>query len=420
MQDSSQYRFSQHAKPDMPNSLKELLLLPHYDVDDFMSVIQHFYSASQGSREETRMGEQDNSALIVKWGKKGAIAAIEKGPAFQESDLPAIEAALVSALGSDRAEIRRFIVMTRRPVLGAIGFKDWFQLIPAPDAAPRPAFPATGGNPAVLEVMIRASDNMSIDTRRAHRAVSEIEALFAAITKEGVARVTSGGRPQWAFLPDSTTQPMNVQPGYHLSNFEHRADNFTCIKMLADVDLDVADAYYRSGIDPSIGLCLPETFPALALCFRNLPTNLKRRFRRAGYWMKVASETMHISKSVAYAATVRAIETVMPLIVPGEPCGSCGIRPGTQTRQAFAQFVDRLTGQSIEQNKRLAFYDRRSRLVHGDVIFTWDEEQMSEQSIVLDEMSDTYAILDIAQTVLHNWLCERSETRLVDGELVTK
>ena len=58
--------------------------------------------------------------------------------------------------------------------------------------------------------------------------------------------------------------------------------------------------------------------------------------------------------------------------------------------------------------------------MHGDVIFTWDEEQMSEQSIVLDEMSDTYAILDIAQTVLHNWLCERSETRLVDGELVTK
>ncbi len=375
-----------------------------YDPEEFATVLQSYYRQSNGSTDEVLFGDTDAPSLILKWKRNGSIDALLPGPAFVDADVVRLREVLAASLEQSGSVVRRFLVTTYRPLIGALGYEDWFALLPAPTEAPRPPDHAGGGHPAVLEVQVRGSADSSIVFRRARLALLELEALFAALTKERVASQPGGVRFHWVLDPDRSDRVVYAQTNYQVSAFAVEAPALSDIGPYADIEHVDINRYYAPGFHGSAIFAVPATFPSLLNQYRKLDAQQQERFRRGAYWAKLTGELWHVSKAAAYAATVRAIEALMPAAPSGPPCQSCGERPGRGTRKAFARFVDQLTDGTISEKQRLQFYDRRSRLVHGDQLFGWDENLISSGPRELGEMSDLQTIDQLAHIVFHNWL----------------
>jgi hypothetical protein len=389
----------------MISDLMGQLWKPEFEVDDFVTVIMAHYGRSSGSVERDNFGDQDSPSLILEWGKKGTISALRPGPGFESADIDLLRSKLESALSQSQPSVRRFVVTTLRPLTGALAFRDWFTLIPAPPEAPRPTQDYAGGHPAIIEVAVNGSTDGMITFRRAQRSLFELEAIFGAVLQDEIKRPTPSSRHLWILDPSDHRRSIFSQPNYQIPDFVGSAETFTDIAPMADIALVPADDYYaRRWVGENV-LRVPDTLPSLLLRFRNLDVDRKRKFLRGAYWAKVAPELWHTSQSAAYAATVRAIEALMPTAPLSEQCDACGGGPVRQMRKAFAQFVDDLNGGGLSEKQRLAFYDRRSRLVHGDQVLSWDQDIMGNTGPRhLEEMGDQHMLAQISQIVFHNWL----------------
>lgn len=391
----------------MTTDLMKRFWKPGYETDEFAAVLHRMYNRSVNSAEETIFGDQASPSLILKFRGNGSIRQILAGPSFVDGDTARIEQALAAALDQSVPAVRRFLVTTHRPLVGALGFEDWFAFLPAPDHAPRPTGDVFGGHPAILEIRVAGSTDASVTHRRAKRALLDLEALFAMLTKENVAPHPASQRFQWVIDPADATRSIYTHTNYQLDGFVTEADALSDIGPYPDVAEVAVDRYYAPGFHGSAVLALPVTFFALLSRYRRIDRAARDKFLRAGYWAKLQPELRHVSKAATYAAIIRAIEALMPGAPPGDPCDACGTRAGRGTRQAFARFVDEMAGGAMSEKERLQLYDRRSRLVHGDQLFTWDEELFMSGPRELGEMSELDTVAQLAHILFHNWLCDQ-------------
>ncbi len=391
----------------MNTDLTKRLWKAHYVPDEFAAALSAFYHRSVGSTGETAFGDQDSPSVILQYRRDGSIERVRAGPGFLTADLEPLSQAIATALDQSEPAVRRFLVTTYRPLVGALGFDEWFALLPAPDNAPRPSGDYFGGHPAVLEVQVAGSSDHWITFRRARRALLELEALFALLTKEALEAPGASPRFQWVIDPADDTNLLYARAIYQIPDFAAEAAALSDITPYADIEYVETDRYYAPGFHGSAVLALPKNFFPLLAHFRRIDDGARARFLRAGYWAKLQGEMGHVSKAATYAAIIRAIEALMPAAPLAEPCDTCGERPSRGTRQAFAKFVDDMTGSEISEKDRLRFYDRRSRLVHGDALFALDEQLVMSGPRELTEMSELDTITGLARILFHNWLCEQ-------------
>ena len=380
---------------------------PDYDPDEFADALFSFYGRSNGSADETNFGGIDMDALTIKWKRGGGIGRMLRGPAFEEDDIPRLQEALGQALENSDTSVCRYMVTTFRPLEGAFGFEDWFSLLPPPPEAPRPGEQNDGGHPAVVEVQIAATPSFSVRQRRGLQSVLEVEALFATLTKERVALLPRGTRHHWVADPEDPARSFHARSGYQVPDFAFDVPALAKLEPYADIELVERDRYYAPGFHGSRTFAIPDTFPSLAWRYHRLDQARRERFMRGAYWAKQKNDLWHVSKAASYAAIIRAIEALMPVAAPGDPCESCGERPGRSTRKSFARFVDEMTGGLIPEKERLRLYDRRSRLVHGGQLFRWDDNLMMSGHRELGEMSELETVSQLVHIVFHNWLCEQ-------------
>lgn len=392
----------------MATDLTYLLWKPHYESDEFVAALHGIYSRSYTSGDETIFGDYDAQILAVKFRRDGSVERVAPGPCFVKSDIPRIQALLADSLDRSTAAVRRFLVTTFRPIAGALGYENWFTLMPAPDIAPRVVGDMLGGHPAVLEVQLAGSSNESVTFRRGRRGLLELEALFALLTKEVVQAPPAMTRSHWVIDPADPRRSVYAQGHYHFPGFEASALALSDIASFADIEEVEVDRYFDFGFHGSMVFAVPTSLPSLLARYRALDPARRAKYLRAGYWAKLQHEMRHISKAATFAAIVRAIEALMPSAPTADPCDACGERPGRGTRKAFSRFVDELTGGHIPEKDRLRLYDRRSRLVHGDLLFLWDEGLMMSGPRELAERNELHTVERIAQIVFHNWLCEQA------------
>lgn len=404
-------------RSETSGNLLHLLFKDDYDPVEFATVLTSYFGRSSGTAEETSFGDQDSPSLRARWNKKGALLSLDPGPLFDLADVPRLQVRLAAALETKTKVARRFVVMTRRRVEGAIGFPDWFVMTPAPQHAPRPAFGFGGGNPAIMEVLVTATADSSVMMSRANQAMNELELVLAAFLKDQIERPPIDGRFHWVLDNAELGKPVHAQAHYALDGFVNQAADLSDIKPFPSIRHIDPNDYYASGLSAGNSLELPETLPTLLTIFRSLDENARKTFLRAAYWSKAIPKLWAVSQSAAYAASVRAIETLMPVAPAGMPCDSCGNPPSQKTRQTFADFVDGLTAGQIPRKQRLDLYDRRSRLVHGGAILLRDEDVFCSSPSYLRESTDQYFLTDLVYIVLHNWMLAQHHSR---GDVVER
>lgn len=386
--------------------LKKRLLRPGIGREVFCEVLLNHYHSSNGSAEELNFGEQNSPSITIKWSSKGEVKSVIAAKDLDNDDIIKLEEAFAEALMPAETLYRRFPLFSHRPVSGAIGFEGWFQIVPAPATALQPTS-GWGDYVSVLEVCVQGSSLPMLVGQRAYRQAREIELLLSATTAAGFRLPTRISESIWVLDPDDQWKPRHLQRGYSHSDVAGTVPNFSDISNLEDIELVAINGYFDGRSQGSSdNAILPETFPILAIKFNALNKKDKDRFLRAAHWIMHIDEVWRISRSAAYIAAVSAIESLLPPPPIAEaPCPSCGNKKTEGLTQRFAEFVDTMVGGAIPRKQRLEFYQRRSRLVHGQSIARNDDLDLtSTDPMRLREDGDQRWLTAITRIVLHNWL----------------
>lgn len=308
-------------------------------------------------------------------------------------------------LKPSEAQYRRFPLFSHRPIQGAIGFDGWFQIVPAPADAPQPSN-GWGDYVGVLEVKVDGSPLPMIVGKRAYRQARIIELLLAALTTGGFHLSSGSSRSFWVLDPSDEWRPKHMQQGYSFDGIAGTISEFSDISPLESIELVETNTYYanrsQGASDASI---LPETFPFLIQKFNSLSPDGQDKTLRAAYWIKHSEEVWPLSRSAAFIALVSAIECLLPSdleIAP--PCSNCGRTTSAGPTQRFADFVDSLVKDAVPRKQRLEFYNRRSRMVHGNRIARNDDFDLAS----VDP-------LRLSEDGEHRWLSAICELRFTIG-----
>lgn len=137
-------------------------------------VLGHFPSASQPAlREIVCPGDEPHAVRFV-FSKADSLVAIEAGPSLT----PALEKRLHEAvtrslLTTAGHRVHRQVFFADHRLTGSWRYRNWFQLMPVPPAAPQLDC-EMGDHPFILEVRVTASSDAGITNLRANRAMREV------------------------------------------------------------------------------------------------------------------------------------------------------------------------------------------------------------------------------------------------------
>ena len=390
--------------------LKNRLLKTEIDAESLCEVLLSHYNRSSGDADELRFGDQENPSIIIHWNMQGTIKNIMVARELSEDEVADIETAIQVVLEPSEKQYRRFPIFSNRPISGAIGFEDWFQIIPAPSSAPQPTR-GWGDYVAVLEVCVEGSSLPMLVGRRAFQQARIIELLLAGLTVGGFRLQSQISQSLWVIDFADQSCPKHLQRGYAADDVAGTIPEFTDIGALGDIELVDVNGYYDGRSQgASDNTILPSTFPNLAIKFRSLDTKQQRKFLRSAYWLKHMNDVWSMSKSAAYIAAVSAIEALFPSETDKSiPCTACGLTKREGPTQKFANFVETMVRDSVPRKQRLEFYGRRSRLVHGQLIAKNDDfDLQSIDPVRMREDGEQRWMTTITRIVLHNWLVDQN------------
>lgn len=219
-------------------------------------------------------------ALAISY-EMGRAVSIVPGPALDESDLVQLEARLQDALVDVGRKVRREIGFAGVPVIGLWRYRELFQIVTAPDDAPRPP-PPMGGNPFVLEVSCADSPDAPVAMDRADQALTEVNLLLAAFVPWIEAPQPRGLiEQQWAIpVGEPVTGPIWTQKAYIIEGFLAVADTLTPPPGPEVRLVDEPILYARRGLSGGASLELPTSIELMFDRYYRLESNRRERFLR--------------------------------------------------------------------------------------------------------------------------------------------
>jgi hypothetical protein len=374
-------------------------------------LLNRFGEASYTAIDQIDMPNSGAPSLTLRYTKKGAVAQVvaSLSSAVIAEIADEVECTL---LAPTRARVSRKIVFSQVPTTGWWACSA-FRIAPPPDNAPPAPF-FIADHPLVMEVRFEAVEDAMFSMQRAHRLQHEYSlllSLFAPkINHEPKQTLGSWGQP----IPRNPTEPVQpqwFQNSYFLDGFVSMMDDYPEVTS-EPIALVPNDKYYaRPWISTTDALTLPQSISPWIEGYLAGPEEIKRRLLRSAYWISHASQMFSVSQSSSLVASVQAIEVLLPQVNGGTPCSTCGRLQGGGPTASFKEFLDRNLGPD-DSPVRKQLYKQRSRLVHGQALFSADE-QIDFAGIHPHrsfENTSASAAINIARVAAINWFTEQLRT----------
>jgi hypothetical protein len=339
----------------------------------------------------------------------GKLINVLGGPDLATGEIDELRRKIETELLTQGAtKVRRSVLFSSAPTTGYFRYRDVFQIVPVPPEAPRPKF-ILGDHPLFLEVKVHISSNFMITNLRYQRAARELELLLSSLLDLRVWSIGTEMRHHWSMdiSEDTIVLPSKfLQEGYSWSGAVPELDDFRSTEHLSPIEqLDPHEYYSSRGISVDRKLDMSSDINEQLDKFFSLPIGQREKFLRAGYWFQHAHTVFHYSKSASFVALVSAIEALIPKPKGGTRCPHCKQMLGVGLRKQFVDFVESLVpGGAVPEAERKRFYRVRSALSHGGKLLAADHGVWGFTPKQLGEGSDTRAVWQIVQLVLHNWL----------------
>jgi hypothetical protein len=314
-------------------------------------------------------------------------------------------------LSDAKPRVLRQVLFSAAPTTGHFKYKDQFQILPAPPAAPRPD-QFIGQHPFILEYAVRTSPNFVITNLRQAKIARELELILSTLLIFRVSGLGSELRRHWVidYRGDQAIHRSQfLQEGYAWDGAIAECQDFLATGDTPPMPTVEINEYYGFlGLALDRTLDLPDNFTRQLDQFHRLDVAEREKFLRASYWFRHASTVFTYSKSASFVALVSAIEVIMPEQEAGQKCPECNSDIGPGLTQRFVDFVESLIpGSGISEKDRRRFYRTRSALSHGGKLFATDHGLWGFTPKKLGEDIDARTMWRIVQVVLYNWLANK-------------
>ena len=330
-------------------------------------LLEYFGHAAQVSDFEVsygKSGQEECLRLVYDGAHSASLRDIQVGPSWNSSDLQGLQSQIDQHLLKSTGErVGRIILFSPRVLTGWWRHSTKLQLLPAPVEAPRPQFPAMGGNPLRLEFAFPSSSSPSIaGLRRSHQA-RNLTWLLNALILGPLHLPTDWAEHHWVFNPDRSSPriPIYAREGYSFPGNSGEASEFTEtqeIPWVAELELD---QYYRWPPPSGAGdpITVPRTLSASLDRFFGLSQGGQEKFIRACYWFSFSSLVWRYSRSASYLALASAIEALS--------------YHGQGSTEEFVQFLEvHAPGTGETERRRKQLYRLRAALSHGGRLMPTD------------------------------------------------
>lgn len=407
----------------MRKNLWHVLAADRVDHDELQHVIQRrFPSASQpGLREVVYPGESSYAVKLV-FSKDDKLTRIEAGalltPELEQRLRAAVTDALLTTAGY---RVQREVFFADHKLTGSWRYRDWFQVVPVPAAAPQLNC-LIGDHPFVLEVRVLASSDGSITNLRARKAMREVLLLLAGLVEGSmhplVARPFYGS---WVRIPAQGGNTSYVYPHYP-SVVPTWADDFSAPGMLAPIvpSLHLFGLFGRTAGQP---LNIPTELTNALDRYQGLDPEHRDQVLRSCYWVQRANTSFLESFCQSFLAVVTVAETLMATN-DLRICKTCG-QHQYGLRGSFAQFLDdyvpldQLTSMHSGETRRFRerlkhLYDTRSAITHGGDLRGRDGAAHHFTPLGNRDDDDLRTLLRVMPFALGAWLRSQDTPRPVE------
>jgi len=357
-------------------NLRDQLYADQAPLEELRIILISHFDQAQENGDSILYEKESKPALSVAYTKKGGISSIESRPALSSVDVDEIRQKIERGIiQRGDTKIRRDFCFSAVPVTGAWRYRDRFQILPAPENAPRP--PAqVGEHPFVLEVPFEDSADRIISGERASRRMGEANLILSGLVPSIFAKRRMSGEQRWALVLEADQDPEGpvwTQASYFCKGFQHLADDFSNSTTMLESVPD-SDFYLPwHGIPGSERLDLPASIETMLDRIESLDPARRERFTRWCFWLNFSRLSWSLSTSAGYMGLIQAIEALRPEMSRPH-CDSCqqALPPGPT--QQFSEFLDRFVprqnGETEKERKKL--YGLRSGLTHGGTLLESD------------------------------------------------
>ena len=340
---------------------------------------------------------------------------------------------------------RQEIVMTETRVTGSFRHDDVFQISPMYLDAPILEW-GLGHHPFLLEYRYNISDvsqtkynpelpeqtiSTWLDEECSNKVKKWILLVLSVFSKSRVFQYRRDpDQQQWFIkLPINSndfevfTTPLWGQPGYQYQGAIAKiVDDFSHPDTLS-IRLVDANHYYGTETprtyvvgQTSNEFELPDRISSFINAYMSLPDGIRESFLSSSFLFDQGIELFHQTPSLAFAACVSSLETLIDVDYKGQAevrCKDCG-QVKYNVRQKFLEFIRRY-GNDSQETRKIAdkIYERRSKILHGGQLFLGETEPKTIEGAD-DWINDGHLrryVIAFFRTCIMNWLITRDKAQ---------
>ncbi|EPO9975520.1 TPA: hypothetical protein ACKTGI_004007 [Pseudomonas aeruginosa] len=323
---------------------------------------------------------------------------------------------------------KSFIMLANASVKGVLKYKDFFQIIPAPDDFPRaPCLEAH--HPCLLELKykfefdpdLKMPDGKSVpewiqQKDQEGKIIHEISSLFGMYSLSYF--VFSSGGHSWSINTEAGSDfdlqwrqlSYFVADGKH----QHKISKFTDAGCLPMGRVETSKVYNFGARFIGDDFSIPDLLPEILDSYYILEQDDRDAISRVASIFNSALKIKAISSSISFAIFVSSIESLVDYQYRGvkvESCKECNAPRYSVTRK-FTDFLKRYSSDSDELVRFYkSTYGRRSKILHAGALFlgehiplNWAEDDWSAYHM-------RSGIERICRIAFANWLLERAQMR---------
>ncbi len=356
------------------DTLTDLLGVDQLPETELRELLASRFRSGQYTSGAVEYSTEQGPALTLQY-RGPELVGITRGPHLTDNALRELVEAVEREQAATGRHIRRTILVANVPTVGHWRYKDKFQILPPPEAAPRPG-QFVADHPFLLETSYERADDWQLDRLRGESQTRRVELLLALLLRHRV----RGANPryvhhQWTFLHDVRSNDLRSefrQEGYLVPGLNAWTSEFDEPKG-SQCEVVPSDKYYSErAVAVDSVLALPHILTDALDVFFSFSQGEQAKFLRSCYWFQTSRSLWRLSKSASYTALVQSVEVLIPSSQTQE-CPSCHRATGPGPTRRFSDFIDAYApGTSTAERRQL--YGLRSAISHGGTLLIDDED----------------------------------------------
>lgn len=296
-----------------------------------------------------------------------------------------------------------------RPLFGYYFNKEYnFQILAIPETSPKPEA-LLDDHPFIIQFPYYKSGILQVDSQRRSKASKKWELFCIGLLDDLITTPTQNKRWVWGIENKESWTKLG-QDGYIVEDdYETNDSGFFIPANDQLLNMIEPSLYYKSERTMGDIFMLPNNFEYLLKWFTNLDKDKEDQFLRSSYWLLQSSLT--VSSSLSYTALAFSLETLLPQSKKVSRCPTCkteneNIKVYDSISNQIKYLINDYTNLHEDIINKLfkKFYGLRSKIAHGDHIFSSDTNHvLGMDSRYLDELTNYQSLRYILKIILYNW-----------------